>query len=104
VGTASARAGDEHPPMQPRRLLTISPVTLCLALGFVLAGPGGLALAHDGLPPEPHDLWTAWSGDSLVWLGLTVVGGLYVRGTRVLWARAGVGHGLRRWQVGAYAA
>ncbi len=88
--------------MHPRRLPAISPVALGLALGLGLAGPVGLALAHDGLPPEPHDLWTAWSRDPLVWLPLVMAGGLYLRGTRALWARAGVGHGLRRWQVMAY--
>jgi putative membrane protein len=87
--------------MRPRCLLATPLVMLSLAL--VLAGPGGLALAHDGQPPEPHDLWMAWSGDPLVWLALVVVGGLYLRGTRALWARAGAGRGLRRWQVTAYA-
>jgi len=89
--------------MLPRRLLATAPVALLLALGFVLAGPGGLALAHDGLPPEPHDLWTAWSRDPLVWLALLMVTGLYLRGTRALWSRAGTGHGLRRRQVVACA-
>ena len=64
---------------------------------------GSLVLAHDGLPPEPHDLWTAWSRDPLVWLALAAVGGSYLRGVRALWARAGAGHGLRRWQAMAYA-
>jgi putative membrane protein len=94
--------GGEQPPMQPRRLPAVLPLVPCLALGLALAGPGSLALAHDGLPPEPHDLWTAWSRDPLVWLALTAVGTLYLRGARSLWARAGAGHGLRRWQALAY--
>lgn len=89
--------------MHPRRLAAISPVALGLALGLGLAEPGGAALAHDGLPLEPHDLWTAWSRDPIVWLPLVMAGGLYLRGTRALWARVGVGHGLGRWQVMAYA-
>ena len=36
-------------------------------------------------------------------MGLAVVGGLYLRGVRAAWARAGPGHGLRRWQAAAYA-
>jgi cytochrome c oxidase assembly factor CtaG len=68
----------------------------------VLTGPCGIALAHDGLPPEPHDLWTAWSRDPLVWLALTIAAGLYLRGTRALWARSGTGHGIRHWQAGTY--
>src|SRR5215204_579785 len=66
VGMTSARAGGVYPPMPPGRLLATAPAALCLALGLALAGPGGLALAHDGLPPEPHDLWTSWSRDPLV--------------------------------------
>jgi len=92
----------EQPSMQPRRLPPIRARAPCLAFLLVLAVPGGLAIAHDGLPPEPHDLWTAWSRDPLVWLTLTVAAGLYLGGTRALWARAGAGHGLCRWQVGAY--
>jgi len=88
--------------MPPRCPRTIRPLAPCLALVLVLSGPGGLALAHDGLPPEPHDLWTAWSRDPLVWAALALVAGLYLRGARALWARVGAGHGLRRWQVGAY--
>jgi putative membrane protein len=89
--------------MQPSRLRAMLPIALGLALALLLAGPTGLALAHDGQPPQPHDLWTAWSRDPLVWLALMVVGGFYLRGTRALWGRAGAGRGLRRWQVAAYA-
>ena len=88
--------------MPPRRPCAIRLLAPCLALLLVLSGPGGLALAHDGLPPEPHDLWTAWSRDPLVWMTLALVGGLYLRGARALWAVAGTGHGLRRWQPVAY--
>jgi len=87
------------PPRCPRTIRARAPY---LALLLVLSGPGGLALAHDGLPPEPHDLWMAWSSDPLAWAALALVTGLYLRGARALWARAGVGHGLRRWQVAAY--
>ena len=88
--------------MQPSRLLATLPFVLGLVL--TLAGPSGVVLAHDGLPPEPHDLWSAWSRDPLVWLTLVGLGGLYLRGTRSRWARAGKGHGLRRWQAAMYVA
>lgn len=88
------------PPRCPRIIRSV--VAPYLATVLLLAGPGGLVLAHDGLPPEPHDLWTAWSRDPLVWLALALVGGLYLRGTRAIWARAGTGRGVYRWQVAAY--
>lgn len=69
-----------------------------LALG---AGP---AWAHAGRPPEPHDLWTAWSPEPAVLLGIGLSAWLYARGVGRLWGRAGVGRGVRRWQLGAFAA
>lgn len=65
--------------------------------------PAGAALAHDGLPPEPHDLRAAWSFDPLVVATLVVSAGLYARGTRALWARAGAGRGVKCWRAAAYA-
>lgn len=35
---------------------------------------------HSGLPLAPHDLWTAWSLDPLVLVGLALLPWLYVRG------------------------
>lgn len=71
---------------------------LALALG---AGP---ARAHPGAPPEPHDLWSAWSWEPGVLLGVWLSAWLYARGTERLWRRAGVGHGVRRWQAASFAA
>jgi putative membrane protein len=36
--------------------------------------------AHEGRPLAPHDVWTEWSGDPLLWLGLAVSALLYWRG------------------------
>ena len=71
-----------------------------LALG---AAPRAV-LAHPGAPPEPHDLWSAWSSDPSVLLGLVLIAWLYARGLGALWRRAGVGRGVRRWQAAAFAA
>ena len=60
------------------------------------------AFAHDGQPLAPHDLWTAWSWEPLVVLGLVISGLLYLWGVRALWRRAGTGHGVRTWEVGAF--
>ncbi len=63
--------------------------------------PASVASAHDGAPPEPHDIWYAWSWPAAVPLALAAFA--YARGLRRLWWRAGPGRGVRRWQAGAYA-
>ena len=55
-------------------------------------------------PLAPPDLWLAWSFDPGVVLPLALAAGLYARGVRALWRQAGAGHGVRRWQAGAFAA
>jgi len=62
------------------------------------------AYAHAGRPPEPHDLWTAWSADPAVLVALVLSGWLYARGVHRLWRRAGTGHGVRQWQAWSFAA
>ena len=47
-----------------------------------LAAPAELLLAHPGAPLQPHDLWTAWSTDPAIWLGLIWAGVLYGGGLR----------------------
>src|SRR4051794_15444291 len=74
------------------------------ALAGVLLASARAALAHPGQPPAPHDLWSAWSLDPLVVVGLVLGAALYARGVRLLWRSAGVGHGVRGWQVAANAA
>jgi putative membrane protein len=71
-----------------------------LALG---AAPAR-AFAHEGRPLAPHDLWGAWSLEPVVIAALAASLWLYVHGVRVLWRRAGVGHGVRRWEAAAFAA
>ncbi len=60
--------------------------------------------ADGGLPVEPHALWRAWSWDPTVIVPLVVVAWAYARGVGRLWGRAGVGHGVGRGQVTAFAA
>src|SRR5205809_635734 len=86
-----------------RRRVGLRPPLLA-ALASVLLAPARAALAHPGQPPAPHDLWSAWSLDPLVVVGLVLGAALYARGVRLLWRSAGVGHGVRGWQVAAYAA
>lgn len=61
-----------------------------------------LVRAHPGLPPQPHDLLTAWAWEPLALLGLLLGAWLYGRGVRRLWRRAGPGRGIARWRVLAF--
>ncbi len=60
------------------------------------------ALAHEGGPVAPDAAWSAWNSDPAIILGLTLLVLLYSKGVRELWARAGVGRGVRRWQAAAF--
>jgi putative membrane protein len=62
-----------------------------------------VALAHNGQILAPHDLWSAWSFEPSVVIGLALSAWLYLRGVRSLWRRAGLGHGIRRWEAAAFA-
>ena len=61
-------------------------------------GPDWLILAHGG----GHGV--AWSMDIPATVGIALASALYVAGVARLWGRAGVGRGVRRWQVGCFAA
>ncbi len=50
-----------------------------------------------------RDLLLAWTWEAAVLIGLALAVGLYFRGIHRLWQRAGVGRGVRIWQVAAYA-
>ncbi len=71
-----------------------------------MGGTGGggvaLALAHPGLPPEPHDLLTAWTWEPTVLLGLALTGWLYGRGVWTLWRRAGRGRSISESRVACF--
>lgn len=73
------------------------------AAALSLVGADG-ASAHTGRPPEPHDLWSTWSLDPLVLLGLGLAATIYARGAGRLWRRAGVGRGIPRWRFNCFAA
>ena len=52
----------------------------------------------------PGDLWSAWQSTPAVVLPLVLSGTWYALGVRALWRRAGVGHGVRRWQAACFGA
>jgi putative membrane protein len=73
-------------------------------LFLLLLLPVGLAHAHPGQPPAPHDLPSTWNWEPAVLLGMVLSGGLYAASLRALWERAGVGHGVSVRQAAAFAA
>jgi putative membrane protein len=59
---------------------------------------------NDGGILVPHDLWSAWSFEPLVVLGLGLTAWLYFQGLQALWRNAGRGRGVRVWEAAAFAA
>jgi putative membrane protein len=62
-----------------------------------------VAAAHTGQALQPHDLWRAWTFEPVVVSALLVSAAVYATGVARLWAR-GIGAGVRRWEVSAFAA
>lgn len=50
--------------------------------------PTQIALAHDGQPPAPHDLWSAWSWDPVILASLLLSAWIYTAGWHELRRRA----------------
>jgi cytochrome c oxidase assembly factor CtaG len=61
------------------------------------------AWAHAGRAPEPHDLWTAWTFEPAVVVGLVLACAVYARGVHALWRSAGRGRGIAPWRVACFA-
>jgi cytochrome c oxidase assembly factor CtaG len=59
-------------------------------------------LAHVGQPPQPHDLWQAWSWAPGLLLNLLLIGWLYARGAGALGRRAAASRRLARWRAAAF--
>lgn len=72
--------------------------------GLAVAGSPGIALGHPGTVPYPHDLWTTWSLEPAVLIGLFAAGWIYWRGVTSVWGRAGRGRGIAPWRAASYAA
>jgi len=56
--------------------------TRVIIFAFIIATRATPVGAHVGKPPEPHDLWTAWSFEPFVIIGLVISAWLYRRGAR----------------------
>jgi putative membrane protein len=57
-------------------------LTRVITFAFIIATQATPVGAHEGRPPEPHDLWTAWSFEPFVVIGLALSAWLYRRGAR----------------------
>lgn len=68
--------------------LLLSPGRAALTLALASA-PTSAALAHEGKPLQPHDLWAAWSWEPGVVICLALSAWLYFRGVRRLWQDQG---------------
>lgn len=66
--------------------------------------PVHAALAHAGEVVAPHDIWSHWSAEPGVVLGILLGSVWYAAGVRALWRRSRRGRGVRRWQAWCYAA
>jgi putative membrane protein len=62
------------------------------------------ASAHDGQPPAPHDLWSAWNWDPVILLSLILSAWGYAQGQRKLRRRAGLRRSALDWRAVSFAA
>jgi putative membrane protein len=88
-------------PRNPRispRFPSILPLTTALVLVS-----SNEAWAHRA-PLDRRVDWYDWNSDPVIWLSLTLVGGLYLRGLVALWGRASVGRGVSMRQVSMFVA
>ena len=76
-------------------------LSFCIVGGGLLVALPSTAAAHTGGALQPHDLWSAWSFEPLVVIGLLLSGALYATGLKRLWARE-TGVGIRRWEASAF--
>ena len=84
-----------------RPLLTLRGMRSVWLAAIALAGPSPI-LAHDGPPPTPAGIWSAWNLDPFVLAALAVACALYLPGLRAVWRRAGRGKGLSHARVMAW--
>ena len=61
-----------------------------------------LLMAHDGSPPQPHDVWESWNWHPVVVFGLFLPLAVYSRGLLHLWQRRGVGQVVSVWHAAAF--
>lgn len=91
----------------PRILGGQRPQTAAVRVALVLfaaATTPGVAAAHPSGLGAGDPWWQAWHFDSLVVFNLVLLAAVYARGLTRIWGRSGVGQGVSRGQVAAFAA
>ena len=79
--------------------------TMCLVMAVLLLSLSTQgASAHDGQPPAPHDLASAWNWDPFLVFSLTLSGWIYAAGMRELRGRTGGRDGALHWRAASFAA
>jgi putative membrane protein len=53
---------------------------------------------------DAREAWTWWSADPVSIAPIVLSSAVYATGLRRIWRKAGVGHGIQRWEAGAFAA
>jgi cytochrome c oxidase assembly factor CtaG len=71
---------------------------------LMMALPTPLVSAHDGQPPAPHDLWSAWNWEPAIALGLGLAAWAYARGLRALGRRGEIRQAARGWRLASFLA
>jgi putative membrane protein len=87
-----------------RKSSFLQKLAIGVACMLALTAPARVALAHDGQPIAPHDLWDAWNWEPAVWLGLGLSAWVYTRGLRALWRRGKEGRAALAWRGASFAA
>lgn len=72
---------------------------ICVLLNALISAT---ALAHENEPPEPHDLWTAWSWEPGVIVGLALSAWLYFRGSYLMRRRIDSPDGRHKWETASF--
>ena len=88
-----------------KAVTTLKNIRNGLVLAFLLAiCSTRIVRAHDGQPPAPHDLWSAWNWDFVVLVSLVLSACIYTAGVREQQRRAGARPRVLRWRAASFAA
>jgi cytochrome c oxidase assembly factor CtaG len=77
-------------------------IKVCPVFTLLATGLPRTALAHAGMPPAPHDLWSSWSLDPWVIAPIALASALYAIGAGRLAERSRSGRVLPRWRRVAF--
>jgi len=76
----------------------------CIAALLLLLASTQTVLAHDGQPPAPHDLWSAWNWDPIIVVSLIIGVWIYVSGQQKLRLRSGLQRLVLNWRAISFSA